>query len=111
MNFNQHPKRILVDLSFKDRPIRELEYRTIAVLCLPEIVNNIQIEVFITHSGAITASATDIERFIATPERRMHCVRDLFRQGQEREALEHNSTDSRRARDIGLIINTRTKEK
>ncbi len=56
----------------------ELEHRTIVVLCLPEIVNNVQVEAVITHSGAITASATDDERFIATPERRIHTFTVMY---------------------------------
>ncbi|PBK68010.1 hypothetical protein ARMSODRAFT_888206 [Armillaria solidipes] len=56
----------------------ELKYRTIVVLCLPEIVNNVQVEAVITHSGAITASATDDEQFIATPERRIHTFTVMY---------------------------------
>ncbi|KAG7441677.1 uncharacterized protein BT62DRAFT_955490 [Guyanagaster necrorhizus] len=50
----------------------ELKYRTIVVLQLPEIVDNVHIDAAITHSGAITASAIDGELFIASPERRIH---------------------------------------
>ncbi|KAK0441239.1 uncharacterized protein EV420DRAFT_1580445 [Desarmillaria tabescens] len=56
----------------------EIQYRTIVVLCLPEIVDNVQVEAVITHSGAITASATDSEQFIATPERRIHTFTVMY---------------------------------
>ncbi|KAK0184337.1 hypothetical protein F5146DRAFT_938832 [Armillaria mellea] len=56
----------------------ELEYRTIVVLCLPEIVNNVQVDAVITHSGAITASPTDDEQFIATQERRIHTFTVMY---------------------------------
>ncbi|KAK0200163.1 hypothetical protein DFS33DRAFT_128619 [Desarmillaria ectypa] len=56
----------------------EIQYKTIVVLCLPEIVDNIQVEAVITHSGAITASATDGEQFIAIPERRIHTFTMMY---------------------------------
>lgn len=56
----------------------ELHARTIIEFGLPKIEDNVQVEAVITHSGAITASPTDDERFIATPERRIHTFTVMY---------------------------------
>ncbi|KAK0484302.1 hypothetical protein EDD18DRAFT_707055 [Armillaria luteobubalina] len=56
----------------------ELGYRPIVVLCLPQIMNNVQVDAVITHSGPITASPTDGEQFIATQERRIHTFTVMY---------------------------------